>query len=237
MDRPKAFTLIELLVVIAIIGILLSILLPGLKKAKRQAETTVCLSNLRQIGLAANLYAQTYDNYIPRGANSGGSIWFVQFLPFVGHESNERDYRGMKIYRCRSFPRTGVGLRDVPNSRQTMHYIVNDWTFSGRSDQTGDSVGEPTRVTEFKSPPTTIYLTDNEAGEWRPIIENINSPDILRCDIFDPGHLPMSVSQDVTRGRRIARDRHRDGCNNLFLDWHAEYIKAEDNTIRYWRDR
>ena len=237
MNRRDGFTLIELLVVIAIIALLLAILLPALRAAKKQAEATLCLSNLRQIGLAANLYAYAYDNYIPRGTSGGDVLWFVQFLPYIGHPSNDGDYRNVKIFRCGSWPRNDVGLNNVPNSKQTIQYVVNDWTFDNRSDMVGDNVGEPTRLTDFRSPPTTIYMADNEAGTWRPIIENQYSPDISRIDIFDPGHLPTSTSQHVTRGRRIARDRHKAGCNVLFLDWHSEYVKAEDMTVNMWRDR
>ena len=71
MNRRKAFTLIELLVVIAIIGILLSILLPGLKEAKKRAQGVVCRSNVRQIGYATLLYAQDNENFIPRGGSFG----------------------------------------------------------------------------------------------------------------------------------------------------------------------
>lgn len=237
MSRRKAFTLIELLVVIAIIALLLAILLPALKRVKRQAEATICLSNLRQIGLAANLYAQEYKNFVPRGAINSGYLWFEQFMPYLGHESEAGDYRNVKIYRCRSFPRSGVGRNSIPNSRQTLHYVINDWTFTDKNDQQGDDVGEPTKLSVFKSPFTTIYLAENEAGYWRPIIEDRNSPDIMRCDIFHPDHLPMSVSDDVGTGRRIAKERHKDGCNNLFADWHGEWLSAEDNTIRWWRDK
>ncbi len=237
MSRSKAFTLIELLVVIAIIALLLAILMPALQKAKRQAEATICSSNLRQIGLATNLYAQEWDNFIPRGSVNATGLWFDLLLPYVGHEGNDGDYRNVKIYRCRSFPRTGVGMNNIPNSRQTVHYVINDWTFSSRSDQTGTSVNRPTRVTVFKSPPTTIYLAGNEDGDWRPIIEDKNNPDIFRMDIFQTGHLPMSNNETAQAGRRVARERHRDGCNVLFLDWHSEWVRAEDNTVRMWRDK
>ncbi|HWQ90563.1 MAG TPA: type II secretion system protein [Clostridia bacterium] len=63
--QRAAFTLIELLVVIAIIGILASLLLPVLSRAKRSAHTAACISNLRQIGLALNLYIQDHNNRLP----------------------------------------------------------------------------------------------------------------------------------------------------------------------------
>ena len=63
----KAFTLVELLVVIAIIALLMGILMPALRRVKKQAEATTCLSNLKQIGLAASLYAEDFERSIPRG--------------------------------------------------------------------------------------------------------------------------------------------------------------------------
>jgi prepilin-type N-terminal cleavage/methylation domain-containing protein len=63
----KAFTLIELLVVIAIIAILAAILFPVFAQAKLAAKKTVDLSNQKQIGLAAIMYANDNDDYFPRG--------------------------------------------------------------------------------------------------------------------------------------------------------------------------
>jgi prepilin-type N-terminal cleavage/methylation domain-containing protein/prepilin-type processing-associated H-X9-DG protein len=63
--KRTGFTLIELLVVIAIIAVLAALLVPAMKEAMERARTIHCLNNLRQLGVAAQLYAQDHEDVIP----------------------------------------------------------------------------------------------------------------------------------------------------------------------------
>lgn len=70
----SGFTLIELLVVIAIIGLLLGILLPGLRRAKQAAEGVVCKAHLKGIGSGLNQYTTAWDQWLPGPSTSGARI-------------------------------------------------------------------------------------------------------------------------------------------------------------------
>lgn len=73
MKRPGAFTLVELLVVIGIISTLIAMLLPAINKARKQAKLIACESNLRQIGMAVQMYANEWRGYWPEYFLSGAS--------------------------------------------------------------------------------------------------------------------------------------------------------------------
>jgi len=73
--RRGGFTLIELLVVIAIIAILAAMLLPALARSKRAAQTTQCLSNMKQMQLCWTMYADDYQQAVVRNVNNDATSW------------------------------------------------------------------------------------------------------------------------------------------------------------------
>lgn len=104
MER-KLFTLIELLVVIAIIAILASMLLPALKRAKNTAQTIKCANNMKQIGLACQMYSHDYRGYTPLYTRTPGwagsySYWMFDIAPYLCPEVDDLDEKG--IFTCPS---------------------------------------------------------------------------------------------------------------------------------------
>lgn len=212
----------------------MAILVPFLRKAKDQTKAAICMNNLRQIGLATEFYAQTYDQFVPRGTGNIGSptTWFQLFMPFLNEKPEGDDYRNVKMYRCPSYP----------DKEQTICYVVNAWEFDDKLDTKGQQIEDPTKLTAYKHLSSTIYLCDNEDGFWRPIVTEAHQNGWQSSDVWQKKHLPLSDS-DIRDGEsewlskpwdgpRVAHKRHRKGCNCLYADWHVGYVDAEDMAAR-----
>ncbi|MBX3747776.1 MAG: prepilin-type N-terminal cleavage/methylation domain-containing protein [Verrucomicrobiae bacterium] len=224
------FTLIELLVVIAIIAILASMLLPALAKAKAKGQAIHCINSLKQMGIAMLLYSDENDGYIPRG---NGYPWFLAYLPYMPQGVTDQDYRAVRIYRCAGYPNTDS------RRRQIITYVINAWKFAGPHDRTGSEQVGPSKITAFEIPSDTIHLTDNENGNWRPIITGYRDAITDLNDVWAPGHLPYREGPGPLRlsgERRVAAQRHSQGANAVFLDGHARYLKAQAIVTDLWRE-
>lgn len=109
MKTKKGFTLIELLVVIAIIALLLSVIIPSLKKAKEYAKQVICQSNLKQFATALEMYEQEcdYKRFAIRQGGDTVKYWMGKIAPYIGDTAyGERYKQGeiIDVLMCPSAP-------------------------------------------------------------------------------------------------------------------------------------
>jgi prepilin-type N-terminal cleavage/methylation domain-containing protein len=162
--RIHGFTLIELLVVIAIIAILAALLLPALAQAKSKAQTTQCLNNARQIGLAAALYVGDNGDAYPCGVHIKNdptwydpTAWHFLLLPFLAGNTNT----GSRVYAC---PADTVGASKtypIPPGyiKFQMGYRANSYIFRST---VGAAKATPLRTTRIPNPSAMLMITEKE---------------------------------------------------------------------------
>jgi prepilin-type N-terminal cleavage/methylation domain-containing protein/prepilin-type processing-associated H-X9-DG protein len=163
MKPARAFTLIELLVVIAIIAILAAMLLPALSKAKEKASAVSCLSNLKQWGLAAQIYATDNQDFLPPdgtpnpGESSTNTGWYIQLPQTLGlpryhamlWRTNADASLGRSIWICPSNPRRS-------NGNNLFHYCLNE-NING----TG-AANKPVKISAVRQHSALVYLFDSK---------------------------------------------------------------------------
>jgi prepilin-type N-terminal cleavage/methylation domain-containing protein len=147
--RQAAFTLIEVLVVVAIIALLLSILLPSLSRAKELSKTTICLTHLKEFGLATTMYMMDNKETLPGPLHPamftdiGGPPALSEFgrqqhLPrmlrkyFSDKSTKTSRTRSVvdEIGQCPSFPVQDDVFKSIVGAPYPFHYTVNSWVYT-----------------------------------------------------------------------------------------------------------
>ena len=227
-DAPAhpAFTLVELLVVIAIIATLAAILFPVFARARENARRTSCISNLKQIGMAALQYNQDYDDYMPLTLMDSfytdgtlRSTWVDTTQPYIKSD---------QVYQC---PSDGDSSWDTPvsvygpessapplikrfSSYQVNAYLIN-WGFSPLP---------YAHLSALQSPSKIVYLAEAES---KRVLDHF-SP-MCWDSPTDEASCGSATSSGWDAAKRetdeLAVHRHLDGSNYLFADGHAKWQK------------
>jgi prepilin-type N-terminal cleavage/methylation domain-containing protein/prepilin-type processing-associated H-X9-DG protein len=193
--RHRAFTLIELLVVIAVIAVLAALLLPALSQARESARSIHCLGQMRQLGLALNLYSDDHGDEFPRSQHSAfthrQSTWGRALAPHLGSNSATWTNLFRTVYHCRS------DRRPIP----VWSYGLNVYFELGPDD---DYEGKPRtwrRVGLIPHPATTIVFAENASGA---------------------DHIMPNYWTSAADASDLASERHLRKSNYTFVDGHAE---------------
>ena len=236
--RGGAFTLIELLVVIAIIGILASMLLPALGKARARAVAAECVSNMRQLGLAATMYFDDANQYIPQDEYDAGGTDLPTWPDVISANSTSCWYNVLPHY----VQKPGLSSFHSPSGFQYLYGTKNvlecpavNW--GGMPSPTLRpyfSYAMNSKLNETMTTLATVTQIDQGSGgannsNHRPV--NTTTVAMFLDTIALPNEPKAFAGQGTKYGSpksyttRISA-RHASGvCNIVFFDGHVEAVK------------
>jgi len=200
----RGFTLIELLVVIAIIAILAAMLFPVFARVREKARQTSCLSNLKQLGLAAIMYSQDYDERLPHD-----DLDYDQ----SGDDSyGDGTWRGMLVPYCNN-----VQIFFCPSSKIINRPFDGSWNDYGMYALYGMNFAHYEEGTHT-----------SPAGQPLAVIGDAASC-ILLLESSGVHELANPGGEDATPWvpNTAWALRHNGGANYCFVDGHAKWLKPQ----------
>jgi prepilin-type processing-associated H-X9-DG protein/prepilin-type N-terminal cleavage/methylation domain-containing protein len=223
--RRRAFTLVELLVVIGIIALLIALLLPALSVARENAKTVKCLSNLRQLALAAHLYCDRHrgsypiSQYtdLPPGLRIAYTWDFTTTLDLMTGDLKVEpgliwaDQTSAQVQQCPAFD----GKSNTPKDPFTGYNYNTSFIGHGQN----ETIEAPAKAGQVRYSSRCVLFGD---GQW---MNGANK--FMRSPFPSPGDATGVARSSGTQGFR-----HRGRTNAAFCDGHAESLgKRFTNTV------